>query len=227
MKEAGIIFSAPMVRAIQDGRKTMTRRIVKPQPDKRVVAAEPVLGGPTWEYFNRPNRNGKHNGGMYLGSVKCPYGTVGDFLWVREKWRFEDFETCDGHCSAAVGFSDGKSHISERLRGGPEVFDERMGWRSPIHMPRWASRITLEITLVRVERLQDIREEDAIVEGVFPHIAPGQELKKFNGNHAALALAALAEFRNLWSKINGKSHPWESNPWVWVIGFKRVEGGAK
>lgn len=221
MKETGIIFSAPMVRAIQDGRKTMTRRIVKPQPHVRCSSFIDLGGGefkPVWD-GEMPSDFTYHN-----RTIRSPYGTVGDRLWVKESAWYPP-----------------KQITTKMLREGADtwprvIYDDTNeedwlrdhGWRhvSGRFMPRWASRFKLENTLVRMERLQDITEEDAIAEGVFPHIAPGQELKKFNGNHAALALAALAEFRNLWNTINGKSHPWESNPMVLVIGFKRVEGGA-
>jgi hypothetical protein len=154
-KERGILFSAPMVRAILEGRKTQTRRVVK----------------------NQVRRDG----------YTCPYGKPGDVLWVRETWCGDRF--------------NGVGYRATDAQSGP--------WKPSIFMPRWASRITLEITDVQVERVHDINECDIVAEGIpFPtdRYVSYEEL--------------LAAFRDLWDSINGKTYPWASNPWVWALTFK-------
>lgn len=192
MRERPIIFSAPMVRAILSGAKTQTRRIIKPQPT-------PCIGG---------GINWYDKGRSFIGSPEnfrsyCPYGKPGDRLWVRETW---------GAWPHMLG---GVQRESLRYRADGEYQNEHGArrWRSPIHMPRWASRITLEITDVRVERLQDISGMDAKREGVsvpahLPH--DGADLDY-----------ARREYRRLWQSINGPGS-WETNPWVWVIEFKKL-----
>lgn len=121
--------------------------------------------------------------GMY--SFPCPYGAPGDRLWVRETFN---------HCAYKPFYrADGPMH-------------EDWKWKPSIHMPRWASRITLEITAIRVEQLQDITEEDAKAEGCI----------------GALGAGCTGAYRDLWDSINAKKYPWSSNPWVWVIEFRRI-----
>lgn len=218
--EKPIIFSAPSILAIQEGRKKMIRRAVNPQPDPRARGEETVLHGPNWHFFNRPNRNGKHNGGMVVGTVKCPYA-VGNRLWVRETWQ--DYCPLWGGVWCGHGDQEGviRDHLlvyradplELHLRGSEGNQASPVKWRSPIHMPRWASRLTLEITEVRVERLQSISEEDAITEGV-DSISIADVPRQ-------ATLSRRADFAQLWDKVNGK-HPWESNPWVWTISFRVV-----
>lgn len=175
MKERPILFSAPMVRALLDGRKTQTRRVVKPQPTATREEAIRTYG----------------KGGTFIleagfFGVRCPYGQLGDRLWVRETW---------GACAGSPVYrADDNATCPDGGR-----------WKPSIHMPRWASRITLEVTGVRVERLQDISEEDAIAEGV-----PEQR-----GDPWA--------FQCLWDSINGARErcSWAANPWVWAITFSR------
>ena len=172
-----------MVKAILDGRKTMTRRVVKPQPIAGGVDEMPLV---------------QISGGK-LAAVqkgKCPYGQVGDRLWVRETWY------CDDYTTAQDIMSRGEGLYYRAAEKHPEIFYK---WKPSVFMPRWASRITLEIIDVRVERLQDITEEDAIKEGV---TLTGETFYE--------------SFFRLWNKINGKKYPWASNPWVWCISFKRV-----
>lgn len=183
MKERPILFSGPMVRAILAGRKTMTRRVVK-------VNAS----------------------GRYLG---CPYGGPGDRLWVRETWATSAY--CNERAPAETAShglpfwyaADGVVNFTGATTGGPE-FITRGKWRPSISMPRWASRIALEITNVRCERLQEISEGDAIAEGwkALANDNPG------NGG-------PFDWFRVLWDSTT-KKHPWPSDPHVWVIEFKRV-----
>lgn len=210
MKERPILFSTEMVRAILEGRKTQTRRIVKKQPHG---AGEWVRQLASWLF---PNVN------PYI-KLKCPYGQPGDRLWVRETW-FNDM-------------SFGSPEYYYRANG---EFDEqferhRLGqvgpfkWRPSIFMPREASRILLEVMDVRVERLQDISEEDAKAEGVtdvefypddgFP-LSVGHMVGKDDGN-TMLHTTRVKAYSTLWESINGKGS-WDKNPWVWVIEFKKI-----
>lgn len=184
MRERPILFSSPMVRAILAGRKTQTRRIVKPLHMATVDAEQfPIL-------------------------AMCPHGRPGDRLWVKETW------------GALPHMMGGVQRETLRYRADGEYQNERgtWRWRSSIHMPRWASRITLEITDVRVERLQDISEADAVAEGCNP-IRP--ELVQ-DGLIVRPGRSAVEEFRLVWEQINGGGS-WEKNPWVWVIEFKKLE----
>jgi hypothetical protein len=206
MKERPVIFNGEMVRAILDGRKTQTRRTLKTQP--------------TTNYDGFTFEAGKHyphivRGGITLQSsegVGCPFGQVGDRLWVREAFRVHSHAT---DVSTLVYRASERNSWTEQTRRVPvlvcnkQVSPEK--WTPSIHMPRWASRILLEITAVRVERLNSISEGDARAEGVTPAaggVQPGWE-HRFN-------------FRELWMGIYGE-YSWQPNPWVWVIEFKRVE----
>lgn len=185
MKERPILFSGPMVRALLDGRKTRTRRVVKPQPE---WSCSPL------EFTNSPGVWAPNEAEDYR---RCPYGVPGDRLWVRETWqrvvpllidpttKYEYLATVRDGCHPAR-------------------------WKPSIHMPRVASRITLEVVRVRVERVQQITEADAIAEGC--------------GRAECGALAVL-EYCRLWNEINGPG-AWAENPWVWVVEFKRIGGGA-
>lgn len=220
MKERGMIFNGEMVRAILDGRKTQTRRIMKPQP-------EPCPRGGHWWPSNvfktmlhveEEMQNGKGGWGGLVGDA-CPFGDVGDRIWVRETFQvplvheelFEEY-------SAYPEKFETPEYCEYAADGGvrPEYCDLddnlRHGWRPSIHMPRWASRILLEITNVRVERLKNISDLDAICEG-----CSTADMK--SGDCVADV------FARLWASIYG-SDSWNANPWVWVIEFKRVEGGA-
>ena len=180
MRERPILFTAPMVRAILDDRKTMTRRAVKPQPtlDHGLVFEGFALG---------------KFGAVSDSVIACPCGTIGDRLWLREAWAGGvDFGT-------VIYKADGTEL--------PPYNGAR--WYPSIHMFRRDSRITLEITNVRVERLQEITEEDAIREGVVY-----DEINQ---------ITAVKNFMNLWEQIYGNKYPWSSNPWVWVIEFRKVK----
>lgn len=186
-----IIFTGESVRAILEGRKTQTRRVVKPQP---------VDGKIWWE-------SEWEGGGSFvsspLDSVRTVWKSyrVGDLLYVKEAW--------DG-----VQLQGGGSLVSYKANGDTPVHDGNK-WKSPLFMPRWAARLFLRVTEVRVERLQHMIEQDAWAEG-FSHTIdeqPGATTKR----------SAVSYYAEAWDKINGKKHPWSSNPWVWVISFKIPE----
>lgn len=195
MKERGMIFNAEMVRAILDGRKTQTRRVMKPQPEQC------PRGGHWWPsnvfktmlHVENEMQNGEGGWGGLVGDA-CPFGKPGDRIWVRET-----FGDCGVRLVYRADTDDGARCKVNR-------------WTPSIHMPRWASRILLEITDVRVERLNDISECDAKAEG-----AP-TECTLIGDKH-------YPGFRSLWKSIYGDDS-WQANSWVWVIEFKRIEGGA-
>ena len=218
--EKPILFSSEMVKAILEGRKTQTRRVIS----KRVKnGGEWFTSIPT--SFQTPDRIVKH--------WPCPYGQVGTQLWVKEthylfgkwvkngltktgkqKWAFKPI-------GRQVKYLDNPPDVVERSK-------DRVGWfkRPSIFMPRWASRITLEITDIRVQHLQDITDDDAFEEGMTQHLAAmlglgGEALQseeEFNFTQTRRV------FRNLWDSINAKrGYGWDMNPWVWVIKFRRVE----
>lgn len=193
MKERPILFRAPMVRAILDGSKTQTRRPVKPRKDLSVgciLAAHELAG--------------EINRGDYSN---CPYGQPGDRLWVRETFMQESqFEPCAVRYRAT----------DEPFVFGPPIGNIPKNWRPSIHMPRWASRINLEITGVRVERLQNCSEADARAEGVTI------VNRHMNGYCAGQFFPpAIRAYQELWEQIN-RPGSWDANPWVWVIEFRRL-----
>ena len=176
-RERGIIFSGESVRAIFAGRKTTTRRVVKPRPTLVLDAKASVAAFVDRRLTPMGERD---------VLVRCPYGAPGDQLWVRETWRGGD-DTLD----------------TVNYRADADGFDQfALTWRSPIFMPRRFSRLTLEITSVRVERLQEITEEDVVREGLTER------------------LSLRDGFADGWDSLNGKRAPWESDPWVWAIGFE-------
>ena len=185
MKERPIIFSCEMVRAVLDGRKTMTRRVVVPQPEYGAYPHHDEADGVA---FANPGSFHKYR---FLPN---------DHLWVRETWY------CDNPSRAQDILSRGEGLYYKATEEHPGIFPK---WRPSIFMPRWASRITLEITDIRVERLQHISEKDAVKEGLI-----SDEINQ---------ITAAENFENLWDSINGKKYPWASNPWVWVIEFRRIE----
>lgn len=198
MKERPILFSGPMVRAILEGRKTVTRRVVKPQPDFLGSMVDP----------NTPFKT--LDAGLHA-RITCPHGQPDDRLWVREAWAAD----AQVDAIAPRDLSQGEpiwypADFSVRQTGCSMISKGR--GRPSIHMPRWASRILLEITAVRVERLQDITEDQAIAEGIDTHPMG------FYGNGCITAGGAFLE---LWESINGDGS-WAANPWVWVIEFRRV-----
>lgn len=193
MKERPILFSSPMVRAILAGTKTQTRRVVKPRrhPYGHMMSPDEVVGEVIGETC----------------SVRSPHGVPGDRLWVREAFMHEPADYCweasvSIPCRPSVTIY--RADIDGDARGA--------GWTSPIHMPRNLSRLDLEITSVRVEKLNDISEADAIAEGV---TLPERTCTMYDG-------IWRDGYRQLWESINGPGS-WDRNPWVWVIEFKRLE----
>jgi hypothetical protein len=231
MKERPILFSTPMVRAILDGSKTQTRRVMKPQPELKSV----FLGGreqtvPVWKDTAGPDGWLMHN--------MCPYGKRGDRLWVRETWGVVSHTWDDGgdtvdwtpdrpatpihempfgqgyYSGHAIYAADGPYEWAGDDDGGGEP---RSAWHPSIHMPRTVSRILLEILSVRVERLQDIRQADAGAEGAPPsHPSIDRVSRQFGYPDFPRSWYA-----QLWEQING-ADSWAANPWVWVLEFRRV-----
>jgi hypothetical protein len=207
--ERAIIFSAPMVRAILEGRKTMTRRTVKP-PIKR---AAPVCISPWEEGVTRykPGEFGVYREGTPLGMwglervLKCHYGVPGDRLWVRECWSVAEYDD-----------EDGTERACYRYRATHK--DEYAKWKPSVFIPRSAARINLEITRVRVERLWDITEEDAKAEGMTEEIY-GNEIV-----YGDERLGHKAVFYRYWNELYGdnRDESWKYNPFVWVIEFRRI-----
>ncbi|UIW10310.1 hypothetical protein [Flyfo siphovirus Tbat2_3] len=221
MKHRPILFNAEIVRAILDGRKTQTRRAVTPQPELTERSGFKWKGAlfGAGSDDRETNRNFAH--------VKCPFGKVGDRLWVREAFQgpLVDMELVDDLVRNPDKYQ--KPEFCEyRADGGkaPEYVDMddnlRQGWRPSIHMPRWASRITLEITSVRVERLNDISETDALAEGVIPE--PCDHARRSCEEVGCCGDTAKGEFSALWQSVYGEES-WQANPWVWVVEFKMVD----
>ncbi|NUT73570.1 hypothetical protein HNO86_00795 [Pseudomonas sp. C1C7] len=210
-KERPILFSAPMVRAILEGRKTVTRRPVKAAK----AHADGFLmldHGKGWRPYNMFGDSEVDSEGMEY-PIACPYGKSGDRLWVRETCFINDFR------EAAVPVDErAECEIIYRADGIPDWEGEEVliSWRPSIHMPRWASRILLEITDVRVERLQDISRADIRAEGL--QCPPELASDDVSPNYRDWFPAA---WRELWESING-ADSWSANPWVWVVEFKRV-----
>lgn len=203
-----ILFSAPMVRAILDGKKSETRRVVKPQPrpdlyygylpwpnDESCITWDDVLADT--EY--------------YVKCGHCPF-QVGMDLWVRETWGFSAKLPASTKDELSwLAYPELRAYRADNPEGN-------WCWRPSIHMPRWASRLTLEITQVRVQRVQEISDEDAMAEGVTPdpsRLDPYSVWPAPISHHSA--------FRELWDSINGgRGYSWESNPYVWCVSFRVV-----
>lgn len=204
-RERPILFNDQMVRAILEGRKTVTRRVVKPQPDFLGSMVDP----------NTPFKT--LDAGLHA-RITCPYGEPGDRLWVREAWAAD----AQVDAIAPSDLSQGEpiwypADLSVRQTGCSMISKGR--GRPSIHMPRWASRVLLEITAVRVERLQDISEEQALAEGV--HGEPCDHARQACSDIGCWGDTAKGAFGFLWEQLNGAG-AWQANPWVWVVEFKRV-----
>ncbi|HEL4802974.1 TPA: hypothetical protein UOK37_004667 [Klebsiella pneumoniae] len=227
MTERGMIFNAEMVRAILDGRKTQTRRIMKIQPEHSGFGLRRVID----------SKNGSDDGKYFWSlsdacglkirskSFTCPFGSVGDRIWVREAFRVHsratEVATLVYKASERNSWTEQTNRVPVSVCNKPAMPEK---WTPSLHMPRWASRLLLEITDVRVERLNAISEEDARAEGIIDGgcLNCGEPEPCGCANPEPDATDAFAY---LWQSIYG-SDSWNANPWVWVIEFKRVEGGA-
>jgi hypothetical protein len=189
-RERPILFSGEMVKALLDGRKTQTRRIVKPQPWSITAHWPDDSSHVLWQDVLK-------NQHYYTECGYCPYGRPSDRLWVRETWQ-----DCRG-CGRV-------SYRADKHDAGCICYEPLGRWRPSIFMRRDDSRITLEIVSVRVERVQEITSQDCVAEGL-ELVRP-----EFAGN---LPFA----FAELWDSINAKKHPWDANPWVWRIDFRRIK----
>ncbi|WP_245127239.1 hypothetical protein [Klebsiella pneumoniae] len=235
MKERGMIFNGEMVRAILDGRKTQTRRIVKGTDGAVKFCKEwDINGEEIFVVLGEKDHTGMN---PVLGALSCPFGAVGDRIWVREAFRVHsratDVATLVYKASERNSWTEQTHRVPVAVCNKPATPEK---WTPSLHMPRWASRILLEITDVRVERLNAISPEDAESEGL--------ERTNFTGFGDEPGLPSYPEpdvyfdplkkqwkeyppeaFAGLWESIYGEGS-WLANPWVWVIEFKRVEGGA-
>lgn len=224
MNEKPILFSGSMVRAILNGNKTQTRRVMKPQPD-RIIDGMPLYCG------DKANK-----------LPHCPYGKTGDTLWVRETWRVGAWHElvpkicidyrADGHvdtvwrnCTVEQWLKFKQESIDDAIEDGYDRRHAPTRWRPSILMFRWASRITLKVKSVRIERLNDISDEDAAAEGLesVPH--DGHDRPYYRNDRWPKGLAHSSPrfvFSGLWESINGQGS-WDKNPWVWVVDFEKVE----
>lgn len=255
MAEHPILFSDEMVLAILDGRKTQTRRVIKPQPVYQAGREHGVFGPWVW-YTDNHSSLTVHESPDQFCPLRCPYGVPGDRLWVRESWRvsgwavgepiwvgFRDGQNCEVDTPPIRGDGDAYLAWEERMWEQSSDDCEKAGmvidvdadydglyvwpdgedhgtptrWRPSIHMPRWAARIILEVTDIRVQSVQDITYDDAIAEGVFADFVPSD-------GHGFRSEARNL-FRELWDSINFKrGYGWNANPWVRAITFEVLKG---
>lgn len=265
VKERPILFSGPMVRALLDGRKTQTRRVVKKAPHEEQDWSAVMVHGEAC-FVQRANVGTPNETCHFMygeegdrPSIRCPYGVPGERLWVRETWQVAreslDWET--GSEYDVFSWDDFYGPAQDWLRGdarggiksrvfyaadgedrNPSAFYGAIGlkgkvlerpaipWRPSIHMPRWASRLTLEITKVRVERLQDISETDAIAEGPgFVGKVTGEVCESVASHRLGRGPRwknARDWYADLWEEINGPT-AWQDNPWVWALSFRVIQ----
>jgi hypothetical protein len=227
MKYSPMIMGAESVWGILEGRKTMTRRVVTPQPtgDFEIGMYHPIGVDKGGEEYPKPERFGIWGDGW---DIPCPYGQVGDRIWCKETWGIGCRPDPDSGWRDGIKYKADKTYLD-----GIESFPfrtienqdlsryERNGWNNPRFMPRLASRLTLEITGIRVERVQDITEDDAIAEG-----CNYKDVKYLNTSlyPPCFESVSITEYYKLWDSLNAKrGYPWHSDPWVWVIEFRRVE----
>lgn len=203
MSDLPILFSAPMVRALLAGTKTQTRRVIKPQPYGRISMLTSFNHG-RMEIAFGPDMKAKDGGPKWWR----PLAQAGDRLWVREAWRthahYDDLGPSMMGGEEPIRYEADGAHQTWGYPAISNIGRHRVG----MHMPRWASRLTLYVTDVRVERLQDISEEDAVAEGVPAFMSSPSNIPAMH-------------FQSIWESINGPGS-WEANPWVWVVSFKRI-----
>lgn len=232
VKERPILFSAAMIQAILSGRKTQTRRAMNPQPTLECILTEGILPPtPSSKAIATQNRQGgwefswPDSTGHFL-SKKCPYGKVGDRLWVRETWwqvpEPSLREQREGADTWPKPIGPQEQRVAYAADGDDPDTVRGWGWklRPSIFMPRWASRITLQITDIRAMRLQEIAPADAKCEG-------DKERSGFPEFYSRGEFCHVDWFHQLWDSINVKrGFGWDVNPWVWAVTFQRVDGGA-
>lgn len=221
VKERPILFSGPMVRAILEGRKTQTRRVLKDQPTEKPqgrwswIASSSERGESGKFQYSWPDPDGNAftiRGREQAVRYRCPYGKIGERLWVRETWvPMSTFEP-----SSETG-------ALYRATESDQYRDKDFNWKPSIHMPRWASRITLEITGVRIERLNNIDLADCIAEGIEWKYRDDKTThwRDYSGLDVSCTTSAYFSYQTLWESINGPLS-WSLNPWVWVVEFKRI-----
>lgn len=217
--ERGMIFNGEMVRALLDGRKTQTRRIVKGTDSAVKFCKEwNINGEEVFVVLGEKDHTGMN---PVLGAISCPFGAVGNRIWVREAFRVHsratDVATLVYKASERNSWTEQTHRVPVAVCNKPTTPEK---WTPSLHMPRWASRILLEITDVRVERLNAINEHDAQAEGVAK--LRGGFWKHYQPGWTQHQLSARGSFVTLWKSIYG-DESWNSNPWVWVIKFKRIE----
>lgn len=214
MKEHPILFNTEMVKAVLDGRKTQTRRVIKA---KRGFFVPDFSGGPDEDYESPWPVDEATDDWMI-----CPYGMKGDYLWVRERFCYGEIVAGD-----SLPEEEDPWYIEQCKNDNAVIFYENairedigmedVKWKPSIHMPRWASRVNLEITDIRVERVMDITVEDALSEGVETWV------EKHQPNGDKRSIYPTADFAQLWDSINEKrGFGWDVNPWVWVVEFKVI-----
>ncbi len=223
MNEKPILFSAAMVLAILEGRKTQTRRVINPQPCEWAERFEPApfkgygIEGGGWIQMTKDEYK-------QLGMAHCRYGKPGDRLWVRETWKCEELSPSgeDGvrfRADNAFVMIENTREASDRWCDARREYGK---WRPSIFMPRWASRIDLKVLNVRVERVQKITRDDAKAEGVSP-VWSYDGKKDPSYFERSVLNPYVANYSVLWDEINGKrGFGWDVNPWVWVVEFKVV-----
>ncbi|MDO8777054.1 MAG: hypothetical protein Q7K57_51770 [Burkholderiaceae bacterium] len=217
MKERPILFNGPMVRALLSGGKTQTRRIVKGAEQWPANAVKAVMLETRGTAMAVDAQRY-----TYSPEIKCPYGMPGDRLWVRETHAPQS--DCWGAWERSMQYGSRQDSPIIHFAADESIQPFIEKWRPSIHMPRWASRITLEIVSVRVERLQDISEADAIAEGVYPDCGCRQD-DDVTGFYRVGPVRGdsypIARYAALWESINGQDS-WDANPWIWAIEFKRI-----
>ena len=228
VKERPILFNTEMVKAILEGRKTQTRRVVKPQP----TTCNDERGGHWWpsnavQSMVHVEKELQDYDGIWGGLIDVcnPFGEKGDCLWVRETFCYGTIDEFDAeHPLDRYLYVEQTGRVDEDypvykqwcLENNAEI--DEVAWKPSIHMPRSASRILLEITNIRVERLNEISSEDAKAEG-FDYSTHPSAIKM------GYAIGAKTNFRHTWQEIYG-TESWDQNPWVWVVEFKVIKGGA-
>lgn len=238
MKEIPMLFSTPMVQALLAGRKTVTRRLVQPMRGRQsewltpelinsVPHGEIIKGG--WQ-MHHPKAGQNHAGvdvayDSPLGWIECPYGQPGDLIWVRETYKIEG-SMSHGESVLGVKYKADGRWIQNDSKEVFEIFHKsKEGWRPNIFLPKVAARIWLQVTDIRVERLQDITEQDAQAEGMEKIDESIFCWRHYGGKYAGCS-DARTSFQSIWQSING-DESWNSNPWVWVNSFNVLSTTGK